>query len=81
MNQCEAPLPDSTITCVDINKIRKIVIEELDYGYVVKVGCMSFAIATKDELIYQLNGYLSNPDETERRIASMVAYGGKISFK
>ena len=49
------------------NKIRTINIEQLDYGYVVQVGCQRFAVETHKKVINALNEYMANPDETQRK--------------
>jgi hypothetical protein len=49
----------------DPDKIRGITIKQLDLGYVVKVGCKSFAIETKEKLLDALEAYLTKPDEIE----------------
>jgi hypothetical protein len=48
-------------------KIRSINIEQLDLGYVVRVGCQSFAIETSSKLISALGEYLNAPNETEKK--------------
>jgi hypothetical protein len=45
--------------------LRSINIEPLNRGYVVRVGCQSFAIGTKRLLIDKLTQYLSDPQGTE----------------
>lgn len=47
-------------------KIREIRIEQLAYGFIVRVGCKSFAIETKEQLIKKLTQYINNPEETEK---------------
>jgi hypothetical protein len=49
------------------NKILTINIEQLDYGYVVQVGCQRFAVETHKKVINALNEYMANPDETQRK--------------
>ena len=46
-------------------KAREINIVEMDYGYMVRVGCQSFAIEKTDDLIEKLTMYLRNPEVTE----------------
>jgi hypothetical protein len=48
------------------DKIRQINIEELNRGYIVKVGCHNFAISTKDELTRLLVKYINEPIKTEK---------------
>jgi hypothetical protein len=45
--------------------LRSINIEPLNRGFVVRVGCQSFAIGTKRLLIDKLTQYLSDPQGTE----------------
>lgn len=49
------------------NSIRGIGIEQLNYGYLVKVGCNTFAIETAEKLIGKLAAYIKNPAETEKK--------------
>lgn len=49
------------------NAIRDISISQLDRGYIVRVGCQSFAIETTAVLIAKLSEYISNPDSTEQK--------------
>ena len=48
------------------NKIRQINIEELNRGFIVRVGCHTFAISTKEELTAKLTEYINDPDKTEK---------------
>lgn len=48
-------------------KPHEINIKPLDAGYVVKVGCKEFAIATRAELIKKLDEYLAQPDKIEEK--------------
>jgi hypothetical protein len=47
------------------NKIRDVVIKQLDHGYIVKVGCQSFAIETPERITTALGDYLKDPSNTE----------------
>jgi hypothetical protein len=47
--------------------IRGISIEPLNYGFIVRVGCQSFAIETSEKLIEKLTGYLKDPKKTETK--------------
>ena len=42
-------------------------IETLDFGYVVRVGCKSFAFETKEKMIEKLLEYLNNPAEKQKQ--------------
>lgn len=58
----EAPTPTGNNP-----KIRSINIEQLDLGYVVRVGCQSFAIETADKLLLAMAEYLKSPAEVEKK--------------
>lgn len=47
-------------------KIKNIHIKECDVGYIVEVGCQTFAITSKDILLRQLINYINNPSELEQ---------------
>ena len=47
--------------------IRPIHIEQLDYGYVGRIGCQTMAISDKDVVIQMVTDYLNNPSRTETR--------------
>lgn len=49
------------------NGFRNISIRALNAGYIVDVGCHSFAIETKESLIDKLTQYINNPRATERK--------------
>ncbi len=49
------------------NKISDIVIKEIDYGYIVKVGCQTLAIETQIKLIKWLTEYIQNPDAVTKK--------------
>ena len=50
----------------DRNRARPICIEELDYGYLVKVGCQTVVIEKTEKLIKVLSQYLTDPQATEK---------------
>ena len=59
--------PGTQIGPINSNsKIREINIEQLSYGYIVRVGYQKFAIETADKLIEYLTKYINKPDETEK---------------
>lgn len=60
-DRCEAEAAPNT------GKAKEIVIQSLDYGYIVKVGCQTFAVETVDKLTVNLGEYLNNPSGTERK--------------
>lgn len=49
------------------NKIRQINIEEVNRGYIVRVGCHTFALSTKAELTTKLTEYINEPVKTEKK--------------
>jgi hypothetical protein len=49
------------------NTIRDIVITQLSHGYIVRVGCQSFAIESASTLIAKLAEYINNPADTETK--------------
>lgn len=46
---------------------HEVKISQLDYGYVVSVGCKSFAIETPEKLLAYLTEYITKPGETEKK--------------
>lgn len=54
-------------TPIQANKIRQINIEEVNRGFIVRVGCHTFAISTRAELTTKLTEYISEPDATEKK--------------
>lgn len=57
---CETEVPASP------NRAREINIQPMDFGYVVRIGCQSFAIESVDKLISNLNEYLKDPNGIEK---------------
>ena len=47
-------------------RMRTVTIEELDYGYVVRVGCQSIAVEDSAVLIKNLIKYMENPEKVEK---------------
>lgn len=41
-------------------------IEPLNRGFVVRVGCQSLAVSTKQELVRLFNAYMENPEKVEK---------------
>jgi len=48
------------------NKAKRITIEPLDRGFVVQVGCQTFAFIDLAELMKNLHKYLEDPNKVER---------------
>ena len=53
--------------CDKIGQIREVSIRQVNYGYVVVVGCHTFAIESVAKLSEMLNTYLLKPNETEKQ--------------
>lgn len=68
MERCEVQNePRQVGILVDANKIRQITIAEVSRGYIVHIGCATFAISTKAELITKLTEYINDPEKTETK--------------
>ncbi len=63
--QEDRPMVNETVR--QENKIRQINIEEVNRGYIVRVGCHTFAISTKEEMIGKLVEYINEPSKTEEK--------------
>jgi len=70
---CEEPRPErseyeeqSAPTPPLASAIRDTRIQQLNKGYVVHVGCHTFAFSTKEEMIYSLLKYINEPGKTEQ---------------
>lgn len=48
------------------NNIYDINIKQLSHGYIVNIGCQSFAIENSETLIKGLSNYLKSPNECEK---------------
>lgn len=48
-------------------KARNISIKPQDFGYLVNIGCQSFAISKLQDLMIGLEAYLTDPDNTENQ--------------
>ena len=51
---------------VEQNRAKEINIQPLNFGYIIRVGCQSFAIESADKLISSLNEYLKDPQKIEK---------------
>lgn len=45
---------------------REVNIQPLNHGYLVRVGCQTFAFESLEKMMSQLNGYLKKPEHVER---------------
>lgn len=61
------PCGSETELPMDSSKMYNISIHALDFGYNVKIGCQNFAVETSEKLIKNLEAYLKDPKETERK--------------
>ena len=48
------------------SQAREINIRPLNHGYVVNIGCQTFAIESVDKLVSNIEKYLNSPIETEK---------------
>lgn len=55
------------IPSTEAPRIREMRIEQLNNGYIVRVGCHVFAFHTKKKMLKCINSYVNDPVETERR--------------
>lgn len=46
---------------------RPVSIQPVNHGFVVTVGCQTFAVETVDALLHRLSVYLKNPSEAEAK--------------
>ena len=53
-------------TCQENKRARIVKIIPLDHGYMVDVGCQSFAIETTSKLMTTLHEYLNDPRVVEK---------------
>ena len=47
------------------SKARQITIEQMDFGYIVRVGCQTYAIETIEKIMINLGDYLKDPGKVE----------------
>lgn len=52
---------------------REINIQPIDFGYIVRVGCQTVAVETKEKLISKLTEYINDPVAAEKDY-----YNGKL---
>lgn len=71
---CESDRPMAMGSCCgeksssdEVGKIREISIRQVNYGYIVNVGCHTFAIESVSKLSEMLNAYLLQPNATEKQ--------------
>lgn len=65
MGERRTSIPDCSSSITKSNKIREIVIRQVDRGYIVNVGCHTFAISSSEELISKISEYVNEPLKTE----------------
>lgn len=52
---------------IKTSKISDIIIKELDYGYLVKIGCQTLGIESQTKLNQWLQEYIADPDKITKR--------------
>lgn len=60
---CEAPTPPIETP----KKAYSINIEQLDFGYIVRVGCQTFAVESIEKVVANLEAYLKDPKDIEKQ--------------
>lgn len=65
--------PDSVKTP---SKIRDIKLQQLDYGYILSVGCKNIALDSPEKILYALKQYLKDPSGTENKFLN-----GELKFE
>lgn len=63
------PTTESYLGDKNHNRIKTITIRQVDRGYFVEVGCQTFAITNKSELIALFIEYVNDPIGTEKKHA------------
>lgn len=58
--------PAATEMVMNHEKAREINISQVDYGYIIRVGCQTFCIEKLQVVLDMLNNYLKNPDSVEK---------------
>lgn len=57
--------PETTELIMGHEKARELTIRQLEYGYMIKVECQTFAIEKLDVVIDMITNYLHNPSTME----------------
>lgn len=63
-NSCN-PIPAPPSPCGS-NRIKEIRVTQVDHGYIVNVGCQTFAVESIKRLVKNIEKYLESPDEVEK---------------
>ena len=66
VNRLVERLGNGTQPLAAASQARDINIRPLNHGYVVNIGCQTFAIESVDKLVSNLEKYLNSPIETEK---------------
>ena len=61
-----APCGDCCCEKDSLGRIRGISINQVNYGYIVKIDCHTFVFETAEHLIEKLGVYLKEPNKTEK---------------
>jgi hypothetical protein len=56
--------------------MRDVTISKVMNGFIVKVGCQTLVFQEQTAMIVELNNYLTNPEETEKRFVEKFGYAG-----
>lgn len=58
--QCPQPIEDYV-------ENYSVSIDTLDHGYIIRVGCKSFSIESKETLLSMITKYINNPGELQKQ--------------
>lgn len=61
-------------------KACSITIEQLDFGYIVKVGCQTFAVENISKVITYLDAYLNDPQGIEQQWYANKSLNFKVTI-
>lgn len=65
-DQCDRPMAREGIAMPPTTNVaRSIIIEPVNYGFLVTVNCQRFAIESKEALLHRLGAYLNDPGKVE----------------
>lgn len=59
------PIPALQDPCGS-DRIKEIRITQVDHGYIVNIGCQTFAIESSKRLVKNIEKYLESPQEIEK---------------
>ncbi len=67
MRQRYPMAPEGCIPTPRSNQARRVEINQVNYGYVVSVGCQTLVFENMDTLIDKLTAYLKDPNAVEKK--------------